>query len=87
MLLSENDQFRVIPGTWKPGQRDAQHSNSAGVHYRLTDCKQRVFSPDGKVINEGEVKEGSVLMAKPTSSNSFQNMGTTDCQTLLVESK
>jgi hypothetical protein len=86
-LLAENDQFRVILGTWKPGQRDEQHSHSTGVHYRLTDCKQRVFAPDGKVINEGEVKAGSVLMAKPTSSHSFQNVGTADCQTLLVESK
>jgi len=77
----------VILGTWQPGQRDAQHSHSTAVHYRLTDCKQRVFSPDDKLINESEVKAGSVLMGKPVSSHSLQNVGTTVCQALTVESK
>lgn len=86
-LLAENDQFRVILGTWQPGQRDAQHSHTSAVHYRLTDCKQRIFSPDDKVVNESEVKAGSVLLGKPVSSHSFQNSGTAVCQTLLVESK
>src|SRR5574340_1127405 len=36
-LLAENDQFRVILQTSKPGQRDQWHSHSALAGYRLTD--------------------------------------------------
>ena len=30
-LISENDQFRVIQATWKPGQRDAWHSHAGAL--------------------------------------------------------
>ena len=86
-LLAENDQFRVILATWKPGQRDAQHSHSAATAYRLTDCKSRLYDPNGKVIREGEAKAGSVLLNSAIASHSLENIGTTDCQTLLVERK
>jgi len=86
-LLAENDQFRVIQATWKPGQRDVQHSHSASVAYRLTDCKARLFGPDGKAIGEGESKVGSVNLQSPIGSHAFENIGTTDCQILLVERK
>lgn len=87
-LLAENDQFRVILATWKPGQRDVQHSHSPSVAYRLTDCKSRLFGPDGKVTREGEAKAGTVaLQPDAISSHSLENTGTTVCQTLLVERK
>lgn len=86
-LLAENDQFRVILATWKPGQRDAQHSHSAATAYRLTGCKSRIFGPDGKVLSEGEAKAGSVVLNNAIVSHSLENIGTTDCQTLLVERK
>ena len=86
-LLAENDQFRVILATQKPGQRDAQHSHLVAVHYRMTDCKFRVYGPDGKAMNEGEVKAGSVLLGKAVSSHSFENIGTSDCVNLIAERK
>ena len=49
-LLSENEHFRVILATWKPGQRDAWHAHEGPlVAYRLTDCTMRAHAPDGKV--------------------------------------
>lgn len=87
-LLAENDQFRVVLATWKPGQRDAQHSHSPNVAYRLTDCKSRLFDADGKVTAEGEAKAGTVvLQPKAIGSHSFENTGSTVCQILLVERK
>ena len=86
-LLAENDQFMVILATWKPGQRDVQHSHLPNVAYRLTDCKARLFGPDGKVISEREGKAGSVVLQAAINSHSFQNTGTTACQILLVERK
>jgi hypothetical protein len=86
-LLAENSEFRVVLATWKPGQHDVQHSHSAGVVYRLTDCRARLYGPDGKVLGEGDAKAGSVVLQDAIGSHSFENIGTSDCQTLLVERK
>jgi hypothetical protein len=85
-LVAENDELRVITATWKPGQRDAWHSHAGGLAYRLTDCKSRFYTPDGKyrdVSGEaGEVRFNSVV-----ASHSFENVGTTECRVLHVERK
>jgi hypothetical protein len=86
-LLAENSQFRVILATWKPGQHDVQHSHSANVVYRLTDCNARVSGADGKVLSQGDGKAGSVVLQDAIGSHSFENIGTSDCQMLLVERK
>jgi len=86
-LLAENSQFRVILATWKPGQHDVQHSHSASVAYRLTDCKARLSGSDGKLLGEGDSKAGSVALQDPIGSHSLENIGASDCQVLLVERK
>jgi quercetin dioxygenase-like cupin family protein len=86
-LLSENENFRVIMATWKPGQRDAWHSHlGAAAVYRLTDCKTRTHTPDGKT-QEKEMKRGAVSFNPMITSHSLENIGTTDCQVLIVEKK
>jgi hypothetical protein len=86
-LLSENEQFRVILATWKPGQKDIAHSHSAAVAYRLTDCKARVYGADGKVEREGEGKSGTAVIQGPVAAHSLENIGTAECQILIVERK
>jgi quercetin dioxygenase-like cupin family protein len=86
-LLSENENFRVIMATWKPGQRDKWHSHvGAATSYRLTDCNMKAHTPDGKNTSR-EGKRGSVAFNPIIPSHSLENIGTTDCQVLIVEKK
>lgn len=86
-VLSENEQFRVVLGTWKPGQRDALHSHPANATYALTDCKLRLYGPDNKLLTEGARVQGSAVLQSPVAAHSFENTGTNDCQILIVERK
>ena len=86
-LLAENDQFRVILQTSKPGQRDAWHSHAALVTYRLSDCTARLHLPDGKSTESTLRKRGDVTFLPTVASHSFENTGTTDCEALIVERK
>lgn len=86
-LLFENDQFRVIHQTSKPGQRDASHSHSALVTYRLSDCTGRLHYPDGKSTDARLAKRGSVTYLPAQPSHSFENTGKTVCEGLIVERK
>jgi hypothetical protein len=86
-LLSENDEFRVIQATWKPGQGDASHSHAGSVMaYNLTDCKLQLTSPDGKTM-VNDRKRGSVGFVPMTPSHKAKNIGTAKCQVLIVERK
>ncbi|MES3004362.1 MAG: hypothetical protein V4787_26965 [Pseudomonadota bacterium] len=86
-LLGEDANFRVILATWQPGQKDVQHSHSAAVAYRLTDCTSRFFGADGKVLGEGSAKAGTTSLQGMIGSHSLQNTGTAECKVLLVERK
>lgn len=85
-LIAENDQFRVILATWKPGQRDAWHSHAPTAIYRLTDCKWRIYTPDGKVLDRSG-KSGEINFNPIVPSHSFENVGNTECSFVLVERK
>jgi len=86
-LIGENETFRVVLATWKPGQRDAYHSHSELVAYRLTDCKGRGYKADGTVAGEGNNKAGSLRFQKPVASHSVENIGSAECRVLIVERK
>ena len=86
-LLAENEQFRVILQTSKPGQRDAFHSHFAAAVYRLGDCTARLYAPDGKPGNTVSRKAGEASLQSAVASHSFENMGTTDCVAVIVEIK
>lgn len=87
-LISENENFRVIMATWKPGQRDKWHSHEGpAAIYRLTDCNMRAHTPDGKLVDRPVAKRGSVNFNPTIASHSLENVGTTDCQMLIIEKK
>jgi quercetin dioxygenase-like cupin family protein len=86
-LISENEDFRVIMATWKPGQRDAWHSHAGpATSYRLTDCTMRAHTPDGKTVSR-DGKRGEIKFNPIITSHSLENVGTSDCQVLIVEKK
>lgn len=86
-LISENEHFRVVMATWKPGQRDAWHSHAGPlVAYRLSDCQSTVHTPDGKSESR-QAKRGAVSYNPVIASHSLENTSTTECQVLIVEKK
>lgn len=86
-VLQENDQFRVVLATWKPGQRDEFHSHPANATYTLTPCHARLYGPDNKVLGEAQRPAGFAALQPPIASHSFENIGTNECQILIVERK
>jgi hypothetical protein len=86
-VLQENDQFRVVLATWKPGQRDEFHSHPVNATYAVTPCHARLYGPDGKVLGEAQREVGSATLQPHIASHSFENIGSTDCQILIVERK
>jgi hypothetical protein len=83
-VIAENGKTRVLLATWQPGQRDNWHSHPATAVYRLTDCNSRVYTPDGKVT-ENSSKAGSAVLQAPIPSHSFENRGTAECRSVIVE--
>jgi len=86
-ILQENEQFRVLLATWKPGQRDEFHSHPASAVYPLTPCKARLHGPGNKVLGEPQIQTGHASLQPPIASHSFENIGTSECQILIVERK
>ncbi|NJD56513.1 MAG: cupin domain-containing protein [Nitrospirae bacterium] len=86
-VIAENEHFRVVIATWKPGQRDAMHSHEGPlVGYRLTDCNLKVYTPDGKATAR-EAKRGEALFNPVIAAHAVENVGTSDCQLVIVEKK
>ena len=87
--LAENDQWRVIEGTWQPGQEDNFHSHPADrVSLIQTDCKLHISKPDG-TFRVGEPKAGKVIVrtGKPVASHKAKNIGESVCVIRIVELK
>ena len=85
-VVAENEQYRIVAVTWKPGQRDQQHSHPvAGVYY-VTDCHLRGYGPDGK-SREGQRKAGSATVNKPVQSHAVENIGQSECRLVMFEQK
>jgi hypothetical protein len=86
-VISENEHFRVVMATWKPGQRDKWHSHEGPlVSYRLTDCKLVAYKSDGTTAQRGGPR-GDVKYNPIITKHSLENVGTADCQILIVEKK
>jgi hypothetical protein len=86
-VIAENDLFRVVLATWKPGQRDVSHSHPANAAYRLNDCTIRSYGPDNKMQSEGARLAGTINLQPPIANHSLENLGKSDCQVLIVERK
>ena len=86
-VMADNDFFRVIEATWRPGERDAYHSHPLMASYRMTDCTMRVHRSNG-TTKEIIRKIGSAgTRDKPVKSHSLENIGDNVCRMVLVELK
>ncbi len=88
-VVGENEQYRVIEATWKPGQRDALHSHGAATAtYFLTDCHMLAHSPDGKT-REIDRKAGNATVRPPPSETThwLENLGKETCKMVIFEPK
>lgn len=87
-ILAENDQFRVVEGTWQPGQEDNFHSHPADrVSLIQTDCQLRLTKPDG-TYRDAKPKAGRVIVrtGKPVTHKA-KNTGDKVCVVRIVELK
>jgi hypothetical protein len=86
-VIAENEQYRIIEATWKPGHRDAWHSHGSIVaSYSLTGCTSRLHTPDGKVT-DNTARAGGAAFRTHAPSHSFENIGKTECKAILFEPK
>jgi len=86
-VVAENEQYRIIEATWKPGQRDGWHSHGApSAGYNVTDCTVRLHMPDGKVTDITS-KAGEGRIGPQVVSHSLENVGKADCRLILFEPK
>jgi len=86
-VIAENEQYRMILATWKPGQRDAWHSHGPTVgNYFLTDCHLRAHTPDGKSV-ENQRNAGFASVSGRVASHSVENIGSSECRVILFEPK
>ena len=86
-VIAEDEQYRVIAVTWKPGQRDSWHSHGAPVAaYNLTDCNTRLHTPDGKSV-DNNTKAGDARVRAQAPSHSIENIGKAECKLILFEPK
>jgi hypothetical protein len=85
--IFEDQNFRVIVGTWKKGTTDKPHSHTSPfVIYPLTDCTLRLHNPDG-TTRENRSVAGAAFSGTTTSSHSAENVSDSDCRALFVERK
>lgn len=83
-VLAQNEQFKVISVTWKPGQKDVIHSHPANAVYYLTDCSLRIHAPDG-TSREGHPKAGAAIVQAPIPGHVLENIGQSDCRLIMFE--
>jgi hypothetical protein len=86
-VIFEDQNFRVITGTWNPGVHDKTHSHPVpSVVYALTDCMSRIYGPDGKAT-ESTSKAGTAHAVPIIQSHSAENIGPAACRVVFVERK
>ena len=85
-VRAENDQYRLVEGTWKPGQRDQFHSHPWMLWYWVTGCSVTAHFPDGTTRNFA-VSPGESGVQEPIASHSIENVGKSECKIVMFESK
>jgi len=88
-VIAENDEWRVLEGTWQPGQEDNFHSHTADrVSIFPMDCDLRLTKPDG-TFKDVHPKAGKakVRTGKAVSSHKAKNIGSKACTLMIVELK
>jgi len=81
--VAGNDQYRVVEGVFKPGQRDNFHSHPRMLFYWATDCSMRWYLPDGST-QDIEVKAGRAGV-QDTVVHSVENRGASECRVVMFE--
>ena len=85
-VSAESDQYRIVEGTWKPGQRDQFHSHPAMLYYWVTDCSVRFHLPGG-ASRDAMVPAGEAGVQTTVASHSVENVGKSECKIVMFESK
>jgi hypothetical protein len=85
-VLAENDEMRVVLATWPAGHKDRDHSHPMAAVYTIKDCHARITTPDG-AVKEVNNKAGLARINPAVKSHTFENIGKTECQQVLVERK
>ena len=85
-VIAENDKFRVIEVTWKPGQKDQSHSHPDAAAYYLTNCAMRNQFPGMPPLERGPIA-GTARVQPPIASHTVENIGTSDCRLIMFEPK
>lgn len=86
-VIFEDQNFRVIAGTWKKGMTDKPHSHPLPfVVYALNDCTLRLHNPDG-TTRDNNNKAGTAFAGPVTTSHTAENIGEADCHVVFVERK
>jgi hypothetical protein len=85
-VIAENEKFRVIEVTWKPGQKDVAHSHPDAAVYYLTNCTMRGQAASG-APRDGTREAGKAHVQGPIASHTVENIGTTDCKLIMFEPK
>jgi hypothetical protein len=85
-VRAENDQYRIVEGIWKPGQRDVLHSHPAMLYYWVTPCSLRAYLPDG-ATRDFSVVAGQAGSQPPVASHVVENVSASECKIVMFESK
>jgi hypothetical protein len=86
-VIFEDNNFRVIEANHKKGVRDKMHSHPVPfVVYNLTDCKTRLYTPDG-ATKEVAGKAGTASANPVIAAHAAENIGDADCKQIFVEKK
>jgi len=86
-VIFEDERFRVILATWKPGEADKPHSHPVpSVVYSLTNCTNKLTSADGQT-RIAKSKAGEARAVPYTASHVAKNIGRSTCRVLFVEHK
>jgi hypothetical protein len=86
-IIFEDNNFRVIEANHKKGVRDKMHSHPVPfVVYNLTDCKTRLYTPDG-ATKEVAGKAGMASANPVIAAHAAENIGDADCKQIFVEKK
>ena len=85
-VIAENDKFRVIEVTWKPGQKDKLHSHPDAAVYYLNNCTMRNQFPGMPPLEGGPIA-GTARVQAPIASHTVENIGANECRMIMFEPK
>jgi hypothetical protein len=83
-VIAQNNEYKVIAVTWKPGQKDVMHSHPSNAVYYLTDCSLRIHAQDG-TFRDAQPKAGGALIQGQIGAHILENIGAADCRLIMFE--